>query len=107
MENESMKTIMTFMKTANKVKPTEIGHKYNIVLWRFMRPKEEEVELFTAILGDPQGYVQRIGSMGYSGFVVKKKACKNDDVRKVFNEILNNWGFEEKLIQKVIKKTVV
>lgn len=106
-EKDDMRTMMTFIKTANKVKPTEMGHKYNIVLWRWLKPKEEDVELFSAILGDPRGYVERIGKMGYSGFVVKKKACKNDDVKKLFNDILRNWGFEERLIQKVIKKTVV
>jgi hypothetical protein len=72
-----------------------------------LSPKEEEVELFSAILGDPKGYVERMGKAGYHGLVVKQKACKVKEIKAVFAKILYNYGFEEKLIKKVIKATVV
>ena len=102
-----LNTIITYLKTDNDVVPSEIGHKFNVVLWQWVKPKEEEVELFGAVLGDPRGYVERIGKMGYSGLVIKENACRSDDIVAVLTGVLNRWGFEDKLIKKVIKQTVV
>lgn len=108
-EEANTHTIMTFMKSkhGHKAVPTELGHKFNIVLFTKISPKDEEVERFTAILGDPKGYVERIGKSGYHGFVVKQKACKTKEIKEMFAKILFSYGFDEKLIRKVIKETVV
>lgn len=109
LKEATVHTVMTFMQTkqGNKVEPTEMGHKFNILLFSKICPKEEEVEMFTAILGDPKAYVERMGKAGYHGLVVKQKACKHKDAKDVFWKVLYNYGFEEKLIKKVIKATVV
>ena len=106
-QESNVHTIMTFFKTKNNVEPTEIGHKFNIVLFDKPCPKEEDVDLFTAILGDPKGYVERMGRSGYHGLVVKQKACKSKQLKEMFHGVLYKYGFEEKLIKKVIKATVV
>jgi hypothetical protein len=100
---------MTFMqsKKGKSIEPTELGHKFNIVLFDKISPKEEEVELFSAILGDPKGYVERMGKAGYHGLVVKQKACKAKEIKDVFSKVLYGYGLEEKLIRKVIRATVV
>jgi hypothetical protein len=94
-------------KHGHKAVPTELGHKYNIVLFDKLSPKEEDVDIFTAILGDPKGYVERMGKSGYHGLVVKQKVCKIKEIKDVFTKVLYGYGFEEKLIKKVIKATVV
>lgn len=107
MKEQEQHTIMTFFKTDNKIQPTELGHKYNVLMFRKPSPEEHEVDLFTAILGDPRGYVERIGKAGYHGIVVKQKACKKKEIKAVFSKILYSWGFDAKLIKKVLKTTVV
>lgn len=99
-------TIMTFMKTKNRVKPLEMGYKFNILLFDKICPNEKDVETFTAVLGDPKGYVERMGKSGYHGIVAKHKACKAKEIKEVFKKVLYSYGFEEKLINKVVKATV-
>jgi len=102
-------TIMTFMqsKHGHKAIPHECGHRFNIVLFDKLSPEEKDVDLFTAILGDPKAYVERMGKAGYHGIVVKQNTCKVKEIKALFAKILFNYGFEEKLIKKVIKATVV
>lgn len=106
-QEANVHTIMTFMKTKNKVEPTECGHKFSILLFDRLSPTEKDIEIFTAILGDPKGYVERMGKSGYHGLVVKQNACKHKKVKEVFHRVLFNYGFEEKLIRKVLRQTVV
>ena len=105
-KEEDIHTVMTFFKTKNKIEPGELGHKFNILLFDRPSPKHEHVEMFTAILGDPKGYVERMGKAGYHGLVIKKDACKKKEIKDIFRKVLYTWGFEEKLIRKVIKQTV-
>lgn len=102
-----MHTLMTFFRTKNKIEPTECGHKFNILLFDRLSPVEKDIEMFTAILGDPKGYVERMGKFGYHGLVVKQKACKKKEIIEVFKKVLFQYGFEEKLIRKILKTTVV
>lgn len=108
-QESNVHTVMTFLqsKRGQKIEPTECGHKFNIVLFDKISPKEADVDLFTAILGDPRGYVERMGKAGYHGLVVKQKACKTKELKDMFTKILFQYGFEDKLIKKVIKATVV
>ena len=105
---EEVETVMNFFKTENDVEPTELGHKYNILMFRKHNPAEEEIELFTAILGDPRGYVERIGKMGYHGILVKRGAVQDRaELMGMFRKILKTWGFKDKLINKALAETVV
>lgn len=107
MKEQLQHTVMTFFKTKNKVEPTEMGHRFNVLMFKKPSPEEHEVDLFTAIIGDPRGYVERIGKAGYHGILVKQNACKKKEIKAVFAKVLYSWGFEEKLIKKVLKATVV
>lgn len=108
-EEANTHTVMNFIqsKQGRKIEPTELGHKFNIVLFDKICPTEKDVECFSAILGDPKGYVERVGNSGYHGLVVKQNACKSKELKQLFFKALYTWGFEEKLIKKVLKTTVV
>lgn len=104
---EEVETIMNFFKTENDIEPTELGHKYNILMFKKHSPSEEEIEMFMAILGDPRGYVERIGKMGYHGILVKRGAVKDKaELMGMFRKILKTWGFKDKLINKALAETV-
>lgn len=111
-KEENTHTLMSFIqsKKGKKVVPFEMGHKYNILLFNRGAPKEEDIELFDAILGDPKGYVERMGRFGYHGVVVKQKAWGGvgaKEIKAIIHNVLYRYGFEEKLIKKVLKATVV
>lgn len=107
-EEDEINTIMTFFKTDNDVQPTELGHKFNILMFNKHSPTEEEIDIFTAILGDPQGYVTRIGRMGYHGILVKRGAVTSKaELMEVFRKVLKTWGFKDKLINRTLAETVV
>lgn len=107
-EEDEIHTTMTFFKTENDVQPTELGHKFNILMFKKHSPNEEEIDMFSAILGDPRGYIERIGSMGYHGILVKRGAVSStEDLMKVFRKVLKTWGFKDKLINKALAETVV
>ena len=107
-EEEEIHTIMTFFKTENDVQPTELGHKFNILMFKKHNPAEEEIDMFTAIIGDPEGYVKRIGRVGYHGILVKRGAIPNKaELVEVFRKVLKTWGFKDKLINKTLAETVV
>lgn len=110
-KEEDVHTVMNFItsKKGKHVVPFEMGHKYNILLFNRGAPKEDDIELFNAILGDPRGYVERMGRHGYHGVVVKQKAWVGKgakEIKAVFHDMLYKYGFEEKLIKKVLKATV-
>jgi hypothetical protein len=111
-KEEDVHTVMSFIQSAKgkRVEPTDLGHKFNILLFNRASPKEKDLELFTAILGDPKGYVERMGKHGYHGMVVKAKAWGGvgaKEIKVIIHNVLDKYGFEEKLIKKVLKTTVV
>lgn len=105
-ENE-IETLMTFLKSekkSNAVK-TELGFKYNIAMFR-RQPDPKEIDIFTAIIGDPHGYVQRVGKLGYHGVMFKEKAGGKKQVKLMFEQLLNKFGYDEKTINRMIRQTV-
>jgi hypothetical protein len=109
LQDNIMRMVMTYLITKNSHKaiPTECGYKFNVVLFDKPKPKEEEIDMFTAILGDPKAYVERMGNAGYHGMVVKQKTSKTREIIATLKNVLTTYGFEDKLVRKVIKATVV
>lgn len=95
-------TLMTFFRTENKVKPTELGYKYNIVMFR--EGDTTSLEAFSAIIGDPKGFVERNGKAGYNGLMLKQKSCTKKQMNKTFMKSLQHWGFTEKETRWALKQ---
>lgn len=105
--NSESKTVMTFFKHIKKsssVKPTEMGYKYNVLIFREIN--ENDIELFSAILGDPAGYVERIGKLGYHGILYKNSLKPTKAIKNVFKTLLTGYGFKKACVDRVIKETV-
>ena len=67
-ETDKMHTKMRFIRAKNdQTKRSDLGHKYNVLLLR----GEDTAEMFSAIIGDPKGYIERIGRLGYGGIMLK------------------------------------
>lgn len=97
-------TKMTFMKSAKQVKPTELGYKYSILM--FKERDAKSIDIFSAIIGDPQAYVTRVGNLGYHGLMLKHKSCTKKDIKVLFQSTLDNWGFSKLQIANVLKSLV-
>lgn len=92
-------TKMNFFKNKNNVKPLEIGFTYHIVLYKVS--PEEYTDSFSAVIGDPLSYVNRISDIGYSGIMVKKGSVSNAKVKKLFKDTLGKIGIKDKVINKL------
>jgi hypothetical protein len=92
---------MTFFKIPSSTKPTEMGFKYNILMFR--KPDDPDAQMFKAILGDPKGYVERVGRLGYHGMMFKEKIKLKMEFKELVKRMLINWGFTEPQIKKAIK----
>jgi len=101
-ENDgSLKTGMTFLKhPVEGVKPTAVGFKYNILQFRCIL----EVEEFSAIIGDPAGYVERIGGLGYHGIMYKAGLKPRKGIKGIFTSVLEAYGFTAAQIKKLVKE---
>lgn len=104
-ENE-IRTSMTFFRSAKdcSVLPTETGFKYNILVFRNAEDAEEGS--FEAIIGDVQGYAERLGKLGYHGIMFKKNVKPRRELKHLFETILGTFGFTKKQIKKVLKTTL-
>ena len=71
----------------------ELGYKYQILLY-----KEDEVEVFEAILGDVKNYVKRMVQIGQEGIILKK--CEKSE--EMMNKILRGRMLEA-LARGIIK----
>lgn len=89
-----------------KAKNKELGPKYNIVLFKEDKDNPENADMFSAIIGDTMGYVERIGTIGYSGVMFRENTLKSTDARKTIVDILDMFGFCEKDIKKILKTAV-
>jgi len=87
------------------VKPTELGFKYNIITFR--TPMDEDLGNFSAILGDPRGYVERVGRNGYHGIMIKDKIKTKKELRALLTTLLLNFGFDELQTKKALTNTVI
>lgn len=100
---EDIRTTMHFFKAQkDTVEPTSVGYKYNIMLWR----THDDAETFTAVLGDPRGYVERLGRLGYHGMLYKKSSKSSKEFKDMIKQVLANWGFEQKVAKKLFKLVV-
>ena len=99
-ENE-VNTHMTFFKMPCAAKPTDLGYKFNILL--FHTPQDDDVSTFSAILGDPKGYIENVGRLGYHGIMFKDKIKSKKVLKELFTRVLRGWGFTEPQIKKAIK----
>jgi hypothetical protein len=63
----------------------------------------ETVEVWSAIFGDPNHWVDKIADMGYNGMLVKKESVSEKAVKKLFKKTLINYGVEEKAIKLALK----
>lgn len=101
-EEGSQETLMNFFRVKNNVKPTDLGYKYSIMT--FKQGVVESIDIFSAIIGDPQHYAERMGGLGYNGIMFKQKSCKKTEMRDIFAQSLKNWGFEEKQTKVLLKQ---
>jgi hypothetical protein len=100
-DNSEVTTRMTFFKMPCKVKPTDLGYKFNILL--FHTPDDSDISMFSAILGDPKGYIENISKLGYHGMMFKDKMRSKKVIKELFTRVLRGWGFTEPQIKKAIK----
>lgn len=103
-EVNEVSTLMNFFRTKNKVKPTDMGYKYNIL--QFKNNEISSIEFFSAIIGDQKAHAERLGRMGYNGIMFKQKSCAKKEMKNLFQKSLMNWGFSEKEIKPLMKNMV-
>jgi hypothetical protein len=86
-----------------KDRKTDLGYKYNILLFK-EQEERDKAELFSAIIGDEMGYVERMGKSGYSGLMFRVNSHKIDDIKTALFELLEMFGFSDKLVRKYLKE---
>lgn len=106
-QNDEIVTNMTFLKApakdTTKIKPTVLGFKYNILLFR--TPNEAEKEgAFSAIIGDPKGYAEQMGKLGFHGIMLKQDLKLKKELRKLLEIVLMKLGFTEQQVKKALKE---
>lgn len=85
-----------------KPKPHELGFKYNILT--FKQGDNSTIDIFEAIIGDPEYYATNLANVGYAGFMLKSKYLSKREVNKTFKSILMNYGFEESVVTKILSR---
>jgi len=83
-----------------------MGPKYNILLFKEDVDTPEDAVVFSAIIGDIMGYVERVGNIGYSGLVFRENSLKITKARKTIVDLLDMFGFIQSDIKKVLKSSV-
>jgi hypothetical protein len=104
-EGEEMHTAMTYyrVKGGDKIEQfNELGHKFNIMLFR----DSTDIDMFSAILGDPEEYAKGVGRMGYHGLIFKQKAQAKKELTNLFVEFLSKLGLSDSQIEDAIQQTV-
>jgi hypothetical protein len=102
LENGEVDNLMNFFRSNNNIQPTDLGHKYNILTYK--QGIEESIEVFSAIIGDPRNYVDRLCKAGYNGIMFKQNSCKRKEMKDIFRSSMINWGFSEKAAKAAIKQ---
>jgi hypothetical protein len=87
------------LKNGDKVEQTEIGYKYNILLF-----KDSTVEYTKAYLGDPKGYIDRMGKIGYGGLLIKVDSVPIKTVKNMIRKVLDDIKLPESEIKNVLKQ---
>lgn len=88
-----------FYKFKNKVVATEVGFKYNILLFN-----ENEVEYTKAVLGDPHGYISRLAKMGYNGLLVKVDSVPKKTLKQMVQKVMGDFSIPDAEIKNVLKQ---
>lgn len=101
--DEDIFTTMHFFKAPKEsVQRHDMGYKYNVMLWRL----HDELDMFTAIIGDPKGYVENLGKMGYHGILFKKGTWCSTEFKDMVKRILHKWGFSQDQAKHIYQSTV-
>jgi hypothetical protein len=87
------------LRGADKIKETEIGYKYCILLFR-----ESEVEYTKAYLGDMRGYMDRVSKIGYGGLIVKDGSVPARTVKNMIKKVLDGIQMPENEIKAFLKQ---
>lgn len=103
-DEEDFLTTMHFFKAPKDiVQPTDVGFKYNVMMWRGLH---DELDMFTAVIGDPKGYVENLGKMGYHGILYKKGCWSSPDFKKLVIRLLQSWKFSKDQTKHIYQSTV-
>ena len=84
------------------IQPDDLGFKYYILTFKDEDP--ESVEVITAYIGDVEYFVQTRAKLGYHGVMVKHKSVPKKTIRDMFNIVLTNWQFPNKVIRSVVRQ---
>jgi len=85
-----------------KPKPHELGFHYNILCFR--NQDEGSIDIFEAIIGDPQKYAQGLSRVGYNGLMFKSRFLTKKEMSDGFEAALTNYGFAPKVVKKILKQ---
>lgn len=103
-EVQKDRTILSVMKQAFKsnkpAHPTDLGFKYRICTFK----TNQSIEFVSAIVGDPQNYIDRMSRLGYNGIMIKHDAIPARASKKMLKSMLSNYGYDEKVIRSVLKQ---
>ena len=82
--------------------PDELGFKYHILTFKDEDPNSTEV--LTAYIGDIAYYVKNHAQLGYNGLMVKHKSIPKKTIKQMFNAILTNFQFPDRIIRSAVKQ---
>jgi hypothetical protein len=78
---------VTYKEKGNEVGGTEMGHFYDIVLFRLSDEYDmTDLDKFSAILVDPRVYISRMIKDDWYGLVAKKTTTSDRFVKDVFDK---------------------
>lgn len=88
-------------KSKPKKPKSELGHKYDILLYN---EDTNQVEGFSAIIGDCAGYIERMCAMGYGGLMTKQTSKTNPRIKPVLQALLKvAFGLDQRSYNKLLK----
>ena len=101
---EEIFTTMHFFKVPDEDRPTHtsFGYKYNVMMWR----QHNDLDMFSAIIGDPKGYVENLGKLGYHGILYKKNCNSSPEFKDMVKTILKKWKFSPDQQKHIYQSTV-
>lgn len=77
-----------FLKKDDGIPVPDLGYLYNILIFK-KKDGKEEAECFSAHLGDPVDYVNRMADLGWAGIIAKSedKGAFEEMVKRTLEEI--------------------
>ena len=87
------------LKGADALEQTDIGYKYNILLFR-----NNEVEYTKAWLGDPKGYIDRLSKIGYGGLLVKVDSVPVKTLKNMMKSVLSKVQMSNTEIKTILSQ---